>query len=301
MSWLNYHHLHYFWLVVREGGIVPAAKKLRVSHPTVSTQVKKLEEALGEPLFDRSRRRLELTEAGKTAHEYAEQIFSLGREMQDVLQGEQVGRPLKLSVGVTDAMPKLIVRRLLEPALHLDVPVRLLCREDRTDRVLAELAVGNLDVVLADTPIPSGSGLRAYSHHLGECGIAFFAEPKAARRMRARFPECLDGAPFLAPTSEYVLRRALELWFDKVGVHPEVVAEFEDSALTKVFAQDGLGVFAAPKVMKEAIEGQYGLRAIGDTDEVKERFYAITLERRLRNVAVRAICDEARGQVFAAR
>lgn len=299
MEWLNYHHLHYFWLVAREGGVVPAAKKLRVSHPTVSTQVKRLEEALGEALFDRSRRRLELTDAGKTAYEYAEQIFSLGQEMQHALRGEQSGRPLKLAVGVTDAMPKLIVRRLLEPALHLGLPIRLLCREDRTDRVLAELALGRLDVVLADTPVPSGTGLKAYSHQLGECGIAFFAEPKAARRMRPRFPASLDRRPFLAPTSEYVLRRSLELWFDKVGVRPEIVAEFEDSALMKVFGQDGLGFFAAPSVMTEAIEKQYGLRKIGETDEVRERFYAITSERRLRNVAVQAICAEARTEVFA--
>lgn len=300
MAWLNYHHLHYFWLVVREGGIVPAATKLRVSHPTVSTQVRKLEEALGEALFDRSRRRLELTDIGKVAYEYAEQIFALGAEMQGVLQGHATDRPLKLSVGVTDAMPKLIVRQLLEPAFHLETPVRLLVREDRTDKVLAELAMGNLDVVLADTPIPSGSGLRAYSHQLGECGVTFFATPKAARRLRERFPESLDGAPFLAPTGDYVLRRALELWFDKVAVHPEIIAEFEDSALLKVFAQDGLGVFAAPSVMADAIEGQYGLRRIGSTDEVRERFFAITNERRLSNVAVRAICDSARHELFAA-
>lgn len=299
MNWLNYHHLHYFWLVVREGGIVPAAKKLRVSHPTVSTQVRKLEEALGQPLFDRSRRRLELTDPGRTVYEYAEQIFDLGRQMQDVLQGGQSDRPLKLAVGVTDAMPKLIVRRLLEPALHLETPVRLLCREDRTDRVLAELALGHLDVVLADTPVPSGSGLRAYSHQLGECGVTFFAAPKTARRLRGGFPNSLHGVPFLAPTGDYVLRRALEVWFDRVDVHPDIVAEFEDSALLKVFAQDGLGVFAAPSVMTSAIEGQYGLRSIGDTDDVKERFYAITTERRLRNVAVRAICDEARDHIFA--
>jgi LysR family transcriptional activator of nhaA len=298
MNWLNYHHLQYFYLVVREGGIVPAANKLRISHPTVSTQIKKLEQSLGDDLFDRSRRRLELTDFGRTAYEYAEQIFSLGGEMQDVLQGQSTARPLKLIVGITDAMPKLIVRRLLEPALHLDRPVRLVCREDRADRVLAELALGNLDVVLADTPLPSGSGLRAYSHALGECGVAFFADPKTARRLRPSFPQSLDGAAFLAPTSEYVLRRALELWFDKVGVHPEIVAEFEDSALLKVFAQDGLGVFAAPSVMTTAIESQYGLQRIGGTDEVRERFYAITLERRLKNVAVQAICQEARDRIF---
>lgn len=298
MSWLNYHHLHYFWLVVREGGIVPAANKLRVSHPTVSTQVRKLEDGLGEALFDRSRRRMELTDVGRVVYEYAEQIFSLGAEMQNVLHGQSADRPLKLAVGVTDAMPKLIVRQLLEPALHLQTPVRLLCRQDRTDRVLAELALGNLDVVLADTPVASGTGLRAYSHQLGECGVTFFADPKTARRLRPGFPGSLDGVPFLAPTSDYVLRRALELWFDRVGVHPEIVAEFEDSALLKVFAQDGLGVFAAPSVMTEAIEGQYGLRHVGFTEEVKERFYAITLERRLRNVAVTAICEGARDHVF---
>jgi LysR family transcriptional activator of nhaA len=301
VSWLNYHHLHYFWLVVREGGVVPAAKKLRVSHPTVSTQLRKLEESLGESLFDRSRRRLELTDVGKVAYEYAEQIFALGAEMQGVLQGQHADRPLKLAVGVTDAMPKLIVRRLLEPALRLEAAVRLLVREDRTDRVLAELALGNLDVVLADTPVPSGSGLRAYSHQLGECGITFFAEPRAARRLRSDFPASLSGAPFLAPTGDYVLRRELELWFDKVGARPEIVAEFEDSALLKVFAQDGLGAFAAPTVIADAIEAQYGVRRVGATEEVRERFYAITLARRLDHGAVRAICEAARDELFAAR
>jgi len=298
VEWLNYHHLHYFWLVVREGGVVPAARKLRISHPTVSTQIRKLEEALGETLFDRSRRKLELTDIGHTVYEYATDIFSLGKEMQEVLHGKTSDRPIRLKVGITDAMPKLIVRKLLQPALQLKTPARLVCREDRTDRVLAELALGHLDVVLADTPVPSGSGLKAYNHLLGECGVCFLGTPELVKRYAPGFPASLDQAAFLAPTSDYVLRRALELWFDRAGVHPDVVAEFEDSALCKVFAQDGLGVFAAPNVISAAICQQYGLQVVGRTEEITERFYAITMERRLRNPAVLAICETARTEVF---
>jgi LysR family transcriptional activator of nhaA len=299
MEWMNYHHLYYFWLVAREGGIVPASRKLKISHPTISTQLRKLEESLDTALFDRSRRRLELTEEGRVVLEYADQIFDLGQELQQVVRGRARHRPSRLVVGITDAMPKLIAKRLLEPALTSEPPVRLVCREDRTDRVLSELAMGNLDVVLADTPVPSGSGLRAYNHLLGECSVAFFAHASAARAAQRNFPRALDGAPFLAPTPDYVLRRELELWFDRTGIQPEIVGEFEDSALLKVFAQDGIGMFAAPSVMSEAIRSQYKLREIGRIDDVKERFYAITMERRLRNPAVLAICEVARHAVFA--
>jgi len=298
MDWLNYHHFLYFWLVVREGGLVPASKALRLAHPTLSRQIRQLEERLGEPLFDRSRRRLELTELGKVAYRYADEIFNLGQEFLDVVAGRPVGRPVQLVVGVTDVMPKLVVRRLIAPALQLPEPIRLVCHEDRHDRVVAELALHNLDVVLADAPLPPASNIRAYSHLLGECGVTFFGTPALAKRHGAGFPASLDGAPLLVPTQGSALRRSLEQWLDAQNVRPDFVAEFDDSALMKVFGDEGLGLFCAPTVIERAVTKQHGARVVGRTDQVVERFYAISVERRIKNPAVAAICDSARDELF---
>lgn len=299
MQWLNYHHLLYFWTVVREGGIQAASRRLRLAHPTVSVQIKQLEEALGYQLFDRSHRKLELTEAGHLAYRYADEIFSLGREMLDVLEGQPAGRPLRLSVGISDAMPKLVVRNLLEPALRLSTPVRLVCSEERFDNLLGGLATHSLDVVLADMPCPPTSGVKAFNHLLGECGLTFFAHRTLAPKLRRTFPQSLTDAPMLMPTQGTSLGRAVVQWFESQGVRPEVVAEFDDSALMKTFGQDGVGVFPTPSVMEVEVKRQYGVHVVGRTDEIRARFYAISPERRLKNPAVSAICEAAREELFA--
>jgi LysR family transcriptional activator of nhaA len=298
-SWLNYHHYLYFWMAVREGGIQAASKKLRLAHPTVSVQIKRLEESLGHELFDRSRRKLELTEAGQLAYRYADQIFSLGQEFLDELSGQASASSVRLAVGASDVMPKLIVRTLLDPALHLETPVRLTCTEDRFDRLLAELAMHRLDVVLADTPCPPGSGVKAFNHLLGECGVAFFGIREHTRALRSGFPDSLEGAPMLLPASDTALGRGVRQWLERRGIRPEVVAEFNDSALMKAFGQSGLGVFPLPVVTEEDVKRQYQCEKIGETDEIQARFYAISWERRLRNPAVVAICESAREELFA--
>jgi len=298
-KWLNYHHLHYFWMTVKEGGIQPAAKQLRLSHPTVSVQLKQLEEALGEPLFDRSRRRLELTEIGKVAFKYADEIFSLGREMVDVIEGAPAaGRAVRLAVGVTDVIPKLVVRRLLDPALHVPGPVRLLVQEEAHERLLGALATHDLDVLISDQPLPGSSGVRAFNHLLGQCGVTFLAAPGLKKRLKGPFPACLHDAPFIAPLPTTALGRNLNQWFQAQEVSPNLVAEVADSALVKVLAQDGVGAFCLPSVVEEEARRRYQLRVLGRTDEVTERFYAISPERKLKNPAVVAICDAARDEIF---
>ncbi|MCC6526122.1 MAG: transcriptional activator NhaR [Polyangiaceae bacterium] len=299
MEWLNYHHLLYFWVVAREGGLVPAGKVLRLSHPTLSAQIHALEARLGDKLFVKVGRKLALTEAGRVAYRYAEEIFGLGREMLDALRGRATGQPVRLDVGIVDVMPKLVVRRLLEPALGLPEAVKLVCREGSHEKLLAELGLHTLDIVLADAPVPPGSSVRAYHHLLGECGVSFFATKPLAERHRRHFPRSLDRAPMLLPLESLTLRRALNQWFDQQGLRPEVVAEFEDSALLKVFGAEGRGLFAAPTAVAREVMVQYGVELVGRTDEVKERFYAISVERRLKNPAVVAISQAARHELFA--
>ena len=295
---INYHHFMYFWLTAREGSIQAASRKLRLAHPTVSVQIKQLEESLGYALFDRSHRKLELTEAGKLAFRYADEIFSLGQEFLEALEGQPMGRPIRLNVGTSDVMPKLIVRTLLEPALRLDTPVRLSCSEDRFERLLGGLATHQLDVVLADTPCPPGSGVKAFNHLLGECGVTFFAAPELASRIRKGFPGSLEGAPFLRPTSDSALGRGVIQWCESKGLRPQTIADFDDSSLMKAFGQQGLGVFPLPSVTEADVKRQYGARVVGRTEDIRARFYAISPERRLKNEAVIAICSAARAEVF---
>jgi len=298
MSWLNYHHLLYFWTVAREGSLVRAAEKLRLSHPTISGQVKQLEEALGEQLFDRSRRRLELTESGRLAYRYADEIFSLGQEFVEVLRGQGPGRRLVLTVGVSDAVPKLVAKTLIEPALEDADDLLLRCHEDSHERLLADLALHNLDVVLSDAPVPPGSAVRAYNHPLGECGVAFFASPAAARSLRPGFPQSLDGARFLAPTAGTSLRRSLDGWLSSHGIRPDIVGEFADTALLKVFAASGMGAFCTAAVVEDEVTAHYGVEMVGRVADIRERFYAISVERRVRHPAVVAICESARREIF---
>jgi len=301
MEWINYHHLLYFWVVAREGGLVPAGKVLRLSHPTLSAQIRSLEDQLGEKLFTKVGRKLALTEVGRVVFRYADEIFTLGREMVDTVKGRSGGQPLRLDVGIADAVPKLVARRLLEPALRLPEPVRLICHEASYEKLLADLALHAIDIVIADAPVPTGSSIRAFNHLLGETGVSFFGTKKLAQAYKRGFPRSLDGAPMLLPLENLTLRRSLNQWFDRNDIKPRVVAEFEDSALLKVFGADGLGLFAAPAVVEEEVIAQYNVELLGRADAVKERFYAISVERRLKNPAVVAICEAARHQMFKPR
>lgn len=295
---LNYHHLLYFWTVVREGGVVRAAERLGLSQPTVSSQIRTLEGSLGERLFTRRGRTLALTDTGRVVHEYADQIFSLGRELVDTVRDRPTGRALRLSVGIVDVMSKAIAHRLLAPALRIGQPVHLVCREDRAERLLAELSVHGLDVVLTDGPVPSSTKVRAFTHLLGESGVSFFAATRIAAGLRRRFPESLTDAPMLLPTDNTMLRRHLDQWLADRGIRPDIVGEFEDSALLSVFAQGGGGVMAAPTVVEREMRTQFGLRVVGRVPEIRERFYAISVERRINHPAVVAISEVAKTQLF---
>jgi len=298
MEWLNYHHLLYFWTVVREGSASAASRKLRVAQPTVSEQLKTLEEMLGLELFSRSGGKLVLTEDGAHVYRYADEIFTLGQELQDSLSGRPAQRTPRLMVGITDSVPKLVASRLLEPVLRLKDEVRIICHENTQERLLAELAVHALDVVVADAPVASDSGVRAYSHLLGDSGVTLFAPREQAERLRRHFPKSLQGVSLLLPTENNSLRRALMQWLADADIQPRIRGEFQDSALLKAFGQLGAGVFPGPTLIEQEIQRQYGVEVVGRVDEVRERFYAITVERRLHHPAVQAIYRAAREELF---
>jgi LysR family transcriptional activator of nhaA len=298
---LNYNHLFYFWTVVREGGVSAASRVLRLAQPTVSEQVRALEAALEVPLFHRQRGKLVLTDAGAHAYRYADEIFALGRELEDTLAGRPGSRAGRLVVGLADEVPKLIAQRLLAPAQALPDGLRLVCYEDRQERLLADLATYALDLVLAEAPVGPASNVRAYSHLLGECGVTLFAKAPAAGRLRRGFPRSLDGAPFLMPIEGTIVRRGLTKWFESAGVRPRVCGEFQDSALLGVFGRAGAGAFPAPTAIEDEVRAQYGVEVIARLDDVRERFYAITVERRIKHPAVAAIAAQARADLFAAR
>jgi LysR family transcriptional activator of nhaA len=297
MDSLNLNHLRYFWAVFRTGSIAAAGKEMHLSQPTISTQVKLLERSLGGNLFERVGRGLVPTELGRMVFSYADEIFSLSREMVETARHLPEGRPLRLRVGVANVVPKLCARRLLQPALELERPVHLICHEDRAERLEAELSSHGLDLVISDAPLSSRVKVQAFSHLLGSCEVTFCGAPELAQRHRRRFPDSLDDAPMLLPTEDNVLRSQLERWFERIGVRPRVVAEFDDTALLKEFGQDGLGLFPIPAVIERDVKEKFGVRKVG-TAPVTERFYAISLERRVRHEAVRAICDAARDELF---
>lgn len=298
MDWLNYHHLLYFWVVAREGSIVRAAAQLHLAQPTVSAQISRLEQSLGAKLFQRIGRNLQLTDTGRVVYRYAEEIFTLGRELSDVVKGRPTGQPLRFTVGVPDSLPKLIVLRLLKPALALPEPIRLVCKEGKFDELVAELATHELDLVLSDAPLSPSVRVKAFSHILGHCGVAFFAAPQLARQLRRKFPQSLAGAPLLLPGEATTLRRLLDQWLDERGIRPTIAGEFQDSALLKVFGQEGLGAFPAPAAIVDEIERQYRVRHVGTLDDLHERYFAVSVERRLKHPAVVAISSAAREQLF---
>ena len=252
MEWLNYHHLLYFWMVAREGSIARACKELNLAQPTISGQLRALEESLGEKLFSRVGRRLLLTETGQLVFQYAEEIFGLGRELNDVLKGRPRGRPIRLTAGISDLIPKLIAYRILQPALAMKEPVQLVCYEDQPEQLLLDLSAHKLDLVLSHTPAGSSVRVRVFNHRLGSCGVSLFATSALAARYRKAFPSRLDGAPFLLPMERSASRRGLEQWFSAEGIHPQIVGEFQDNALLGAFGQAGAGIFALPSAIEPA-------------------------------------------------
>ena len=295
---VNYKHLHYFWAVAREGGVARASERLNLTPQTISGQLSLLEEHLGVDLFTRVGRNLELTETGRLVLSYADEIFSLGGELEEMIHQLPEGRPQLFRVGVVDVLPKSIAHRILEPALQLPEPVHMICSEASLDTLLAELAVHRLDLVLADRPIPPTVSTRGFSHKLGECAVSFFATGKLAKKLKGDFPRCLDGAPLLLPSSGTQLRSGIDQWLDKHRLHPRMVAEFDDSALMKAFGQEGAGIFIAPAAIEAEVEWQYQVTAIGRVDEVKEHFYAISVERRVTHPVVSAVMEAARELLF---
>ena len=298
MEWLNYHHLLYFWTVVQEGSVSKAAGKLRLSQPTVSAQVRLLERTLGQPLFARKGRVQVLTDVGRVVHLYADEIFSIGRELLETLESRPPGRGMQLTVGVANAVPKLLVYRLLRPVLKQPEPIRLVCREDNPEQLIGQLATYALDVVVANTPAPGYLPVKVFNHAVGESGTAFFAPAPLAARLRRRFPQSLQDVPMVLPTTNNPLRRALEEWFDREGVRPRIQAEFEDSALMNVFGQAVGCVFPAPAAIERDVSRHYGVRVAGRTDAVRERYYVISAERRLKHAGVVAMTTAARNQLF---
>lgn len=297
MEWLNYHHLLYFWVVAREGTVTAASRELRLAPSTISAQIHLLEDACGQKLFRRSGRNLVMTDTGKVVYRYAEEIFTLGREMLDTLNGRPTGQPMRLRVGVAMVVPKLVIQRLLRPVFGLEDPVRLICVENSPDKLLAELALHNLDVVLTDSPMTPRVNVRAYNHLLGECSMTLFGTRALCEKYREGFPQSLHDAPMLLPTEHASTRRKLEQWFQNVGVRPKVAGEFQDSALKKVYGQAGLGLFAAPSIVAEKVCRQYDVEVLGELD-VTERFYAISVERRIKHPAISAITRNARNNLF---
>lgn len=286
---LNHRHLHYFWVVAKEGGISRAAARLGVAVQTISSQLKELEQTLGTALFTQEGRRLVLTEAGRTTLHYADQIFLLGAQLQETLQAQGETHRLRLTVGISDALPKLIAYRLLEAALHLPQGLRLICQEGEFDELLADLALHKLDVVLTDRPAGSRPNLRVFSHPVGECRIGFYATPALAERLGPGFPASLEGAPLLLPTRDTALRSRIDAWLSARNLHPDVVGEFEDSALLMTFGRSGLGLFPAPSLLAANLAEQFGAQAVGEMEDVREQYYAISNERRIRHPAVEAI------------
>jgi LysR family transcriptional activator of nhaA len=298
MQWLNYHHLLYFWTAARLGSVTEAAAELRLAQPTLSGQIRALEDSLGGKLFKRVGRNLALTDFGMMVYGHAERIFSAGGELMNAVSGRTQGLSLRFSVGIADVFPKMLAQRILGPLLDAERDILLVCRENQPDRLLAELALHNLDVVLSDAPVPPTVSVKAYNHVLGECGVTFFATRPLAAQLSKNFPNSLNGAPLLLPTENTTLGRSIEQWLIDRELTPRIVGQFEDSALLKTFAAAGSGMFAAPTVIEDGLVKQYGVSPIGRVEEIRERFYAITTDRRLKHPAVTQIVEHTRRTLF---
>jgi LysR family transcriptional activator of nhaA len=291
---LNYQHLLYFWSVVRTGSLTRACEELALSAPTISAQLRTLEARLGEKLLAKSGRTLVPTEVGRLVYNYADQIFGLGQDLLEALEHRPTARPLRLVVGIDDVVPKEIAYRILKPTLAMKRPVRLLCREGTLERLVADLAVHDVDVVLSDAPITPSLNVRAYSHSLGTCEVPWMATPTLARTLRRGFPKSLDGVPVLLPTDDTAIRRALDQWLDKHDVHPVMIGEFEDYAMLREFARAGHGFAPVPSLLEEQFRREYGFARVGLATGIKAEFYAISVERKIKNPAVAVMTEHAR-------
>ncbi len=300
MNWLNYHHLYYFWMVAREGSITRACEKLHLSQPTVSTQLQELERAAGQKLFVRSGRNQSLTEMGQMVYRYAEEIFSLGQELQQFLSGSASGdRPMRLTIGITDSLPKRVTYRILEPLLHYHLPVQFVCMEDdNLEGLLQRLSRFELDLVLADAPISANSRIKAYNHLLGESGVSFLGSEALQQTYGGDFPRSLQGAPLLLPSHNTALRRELDEWLAFNSLEPKIIAEFDDMALLKVFGQQGHGIFCLPSVIESDLVKGLNVKVLGRDASIKNNFYAISIDRKIRNPAVVHLIETARQQLF---
>jgi LysR family transcriptional activator of nhaA len=295
---LNYRHLYYFWVVAKEGSVTRAAERLDIAIQTISAQLGLLEQSIGKSLLAPQGRRLVLTEAGRVALGYADQIFLLGEQMQEALMSADMEGAMRLTVGISDSVPKLISSRLLEAALSLPQQVKLVCYEDNFESLLGALSVHKLDVVLTDRPVPSGTTLRVFSHLLGESQMMLFGVPDLAKKYRARFPASLNGAPILLPTRNNAVRGRIDHWFETHDVRPNVVGEFDDNALLNTFGRSGLGLFPASSALIADVEEQFGAVPVGELAEVREQFYAISNERKIKHPAIEAILSAIHGKVF---
>ena len=291
---INFKHLHYFWVVAKQGGVARASEVLHLTPQTISGQINLLEDNLGQRLFSKSGRNLELTETGRLALSYADEIFSLGSELEENLRNQSADRPLLFKAGIAEVVPKTIAYRLLSPALEMPEPTRIQCRENSLEMLLAELALHRVDVVIADGPIPPGIDVRGFNHSLGESGIGFFGKAELAREYADDFPQSLAGAPLLIPSGVNRVHDRLLQWLEGMRVYPRVVGEFDDSALMKAFGQAGVGIFVAPTAIAAEVEQHYDVEMLGSTDAVREQFFAISVERRISHPAVAVITEAAR-------
>ena len=291
---INYKHLHYFWVVAKEGGVVKAAKRLHLTPQTISTQLTSLEEQFGETLFERSGRQMQLNEAGRMVLGHAEKIFSLGAELEELMRNRQPGKAVAFRVGIADVVPKSIAYRLLSPALGLRMPVKMICREGPVKSLLAELALHDIDLIIADSPMPPGISVRGFNHYLGECGLSFLASAPLVRETKGEFPLCLNDQPVILPGEASEIRSQLEQWLEERGIYPRVVGEFDDSALMNAFGSAGAGIIIAPTPIEAEVIERYRVERIGRTTEVKQQFYVISTERKISLPAVSAIMDAAR-------
>ncbi|OUR88488.1 LysR family transcriptional regulator [Gammaproteobacteria bacterium 42_54_T18] len=286
MSPLNYNHLYYFYVVAKEGSIVKASGTLNLTPQTISGQISNFEDQIGILLFDRKGRKLHLSEFGQLILSYAEEIFQIGDELKNVITTQQPNQYLTFTVGITDVIPKTLAYQLLKPALDMDDPIRLICNEGDQESLLAELAVNKLDLILTDQPLQPGNNVKAYNHQLAESGLTFFASSSLTEKIKKDFPLCLSEKPFLMQSKKSVIHQRLSSWFHTHNIAPIIVAEFDDSALMKSFGQSGYGIFAGPTLIEKHIVSQYNVTVIGRTDELKEQYYAISPERRLKHPAI---------------
>ncbi len=295
---INYKHLHYFWSVAHEGSIANASKKLHITPQTISGQISLLEERIGNRLFEKVGRGLQLTDTGHLVLRYADEIFELGRELGDVLRGAPSVGPSEFIVGAASALPKTVVYKIIEPALHIDQDIALTSREGPIDAMLADLAIHKLDIVLSDTPISPALNIRAYNHLLGENSLTCFAEPKLARKLKKNFPASLHKMPVLLPTTQYSVRHLIDAWMQSKNITPLICGQFDDSALMKAFGQTGLGAFFMSTTIEQEICENFDVRVVSRISEMKQKFYAISAERKIKHPAVAAICDSARTALF---